>query len=148
MVMVQQRELLGRGWKFPFKIGGDSLSHDGPEQSKYEQHVIESIQHRILSRKWGRRFNRAFGTRFWELTFEKLTLAPGLAKQFIEDGIEQERRVILNRSNVKVNKNKSEMRVYIDISFVQLPSRANLVFPFYRNDQGRPSLTDVEVTIE
>lgn len=145
--MVQQRELLGRGWKFPFKIGGDSLSHDGPEQSKFIPHVVEGVRHRVLSKRGARRYNRAFGTRLFELTFAILTRSPGLAKRFIADGLEAEPRLILNDIGVRVDDRANRIYVWADVQFISTLTKANLVFPFYRTEQNRVSVSDVQVTI-
>jgi len=141
------RETLGRGFKFPFRIGGDSLSHDGPEQSRYEQHVIEGIQQIMLVQKRSRRYDRNFGSRLFELPFEELTRSPGLAVQFVRDAMDQEPRVDTLNVWTRVNEDKSELHVNLDVQFLDTSKTANLVFPFYRNDQGRPSLTEVRVTI-
>ena len=145
--MVQQREILGRGFKFPFRIGGDSLSHDGPEQSKYEQHVLEGIQQIVLVRRKSLRYKRGFGSRLFELSFEMLTRSPGLAVRFIEDAMEQERRVELLGTYPFIVPDKSLVEVRTDIKFINAPTKANLVFPFYQDARGRPSLTEVRITL-
>lgn len=145
--MVQQRELLGRGFKFPFKIGGDSLSHDGPEQSKFIPHVIEGVRHRVLSKRGARRYNRAFGTRLFELSFAILTKSPGLAKRFVQDGLEAESRILLNDVGVRVDRSHNRIYVWADVQFISTLTKANLVFPFYRTEQNRVSISEVLVTI-
>lgn len=145
--MVQNREILGKGFKFPFRIGGDSLSHDGPEQSKFEQHVLEGIQQLVLVTRKSLRYKREFGGRLFELSFEILTRSPGLAVQFIEDVMEQERRVELLGTYPFIAPDKSLVEVRTDIQFINTPTKANLVFPFYRDPKGRPSLTEVRITL-
>lgn len=145
--MPVQREILGRGWKFPFRIGGDSLSHDGPEQSKFEQHVVECIRHRILTKKGERRFSRGFGTRLFELPFEIITHSPGLARRFIRDGLEDEPRIVTLGTSVRVLPDKNRIDIAADIQFIETSTKANLVFPFYNTDEGRPTLTEVQITL-
>lgn len=145
--MVIQREILGRGWKFPFRIGGDSLSHDGPEQSKFEDHVIECIRHRILTKKGERRFSRNFGTRFFELPFEMITQSPGLARMFIRDGLEEEPRIVTLGTSVRVPPDKNAIYVTANVQFIETSTKANLVFPFYDTDENRPTLTEIQVTL-
>lgn len=145
--MALNREILGRGWKFPFRIGGNSLSHDGPEQSKFEQHVIECIQHLITTNVRSRRYNRAFGSRLFELPFEELVKAPGLAIRFLKDAIGQEPRVEMSSVQTRVDEVKSALFIEMTIRFLNTTTSANLVFPFYRGETGRPALAEVRVTI-
>jgi len=145
--MALNREILGRGWKFPFRIGGNSISHDGPEASKFEMHVIECLQHLVMTSLKSRRYNRGFGSRLFELSFEQLTKAPGLAVRFLTDSIEQEPRLILSSVQTRVAEDKSMLYVEMTIDFVNTMTKANLVFPFYKGDTGRPTLAEVRVTL-
>jgi len=146
--MAYNREILGKGLKFPFRFGGDSFSHDGPEQSKYERHIIEGLQQLVLVQRKSRRFNRAFGSRLFELSFEVLTKSPGLAARFIEDVIIQEPRATLKSINTAINANRSQVEVRVDIDFTNSPRSGSLVFPFYSGSNGRPTLAEVRVNLE
>jgi len=146
--MILNREVLGKGFKFPFRIGGDSLSHDGPEQSKYEEHVLDRVKLNLLSRYKSRRYQRHLGNRIHELPFEDLVRSPGLARELVEDAFEQEPMVQIESINAQADRNRSILFVYVDVYFIATSQKANLVFPFYKGNQDRPSIKEVQVEYE
>jgi hypothetical protein len=146
MALVQNREILGKGLKFPFRIGGDSLSHDGPEISKYERHVVEGLWQSIMVPLKQKRGNRNFGSRLFELPFDELSKAPGLAKTFIQDTLEKEPRIKLLGSGVYTEKNT--LKIWANIVFISTGNKANLVFPFYKEAVTDINKYQIQVEIQ
>ena len=146
MAVIQNREILGKGLKFPFRIGGDSLSHDGPELSKYETHVAECLWQRIMVPLKQKRGNRNFGSRLFELPFEELSRAPGLAKNFIQETLANEPRIKLLSSGVQIE--SSVLKIWVNIIFITTGNKANLVFPFYKETASDINKYQIQVELE
>lgn len=136
--MVESRDFLGKGWSFPptFSNGGRSL-----EMVEAETDIDQSL-HILLSTHLGERVMRpTFGWRRDALLFEPLSTSfSTYLKREIETAILFfEPRIDLDRLTFETLADREGLvAIRLDYTVRATNSRANLVYPLYRDEGTSP----------
>ncbi len=138
--MASPKDFLGQGISFPFRFSSRGGNKIGVDQTKDEQHVIESIKQILGTRIGERVFRRAFGSRIHDLVFDPLDdITAALAiRALVEDILRWEPRVEINQGDVEigVNTNTGTLTISLVIKFRVTNRLGNLVLPFFLNEEG------------
>jgi phage baseplate assembly protein W len=132
-----EREFLGRGWRFPVAINLTG----GISQSQYDENIRESI-FIILGTAPGERLKRPeFGCEVHELMFApNNVMTAALAEHYCEEALlKWEPRIEdLEVSAAPSENEPNRMDIRITYVISEMNEERNLVYPFYLKRPGSP----------
>ena len=141
--MVERRDLLGTGFKFPFnftpRTGGIS-NNQGVAFSDQERHIEESIYQILYTVVGSRVIRRDFGSTLRGIVFEPNDVQTDVLLDYIiRTAIETwEPRVIVGPISVDRTEWKDgRIDITIQIRVIRTNSVRNMVFPYYLTEAQR-----------
>ncbi len=132
------KEIIGRGWTFPPKIGPQGSLSLTSERNELEQAILI-----ILSTSPGQRVMRpTFGCRLHELVFApNNSQTAAQARRYVEEALGMwEPRIRVERVEVHPDaEDAARLVIEVDYTIKSTHDRRSLVFPFYLIPESEPS---------
>lgn len=128
--MIQGKEFLGRGWKFPVKVTATGKL----STSESEEDIREAIWLILSTSKGERVMQPNFGCGIHDLVFANLSVATmGLIQSDVREALIQwEPRIEVEEIRVTSNpKEPSQLLIDIHYRVRSTNNQFNLVYPFY-----------------
>jgi len=143
--MAVNTAILGKGVQFPFRFNLETLSKQGVSRSSGQDHVIEGIRQLLATQIGERVMRRDFGSRLFDIPFEPNDeSARALAQFFVVEAMQTfEKRVEI--LGALVVQRDTTLEILIRVRFIQTQEIGNLVFPFFLNDLGVPTVGEGQV---